>query len=64
MKKSDRPKGMFIGDEEIRERYPERADEIIADLDKNGRTQKGKATRPAEARYRPDVEARIKEMGL
>lgn len=49
--------GMFIDDAEIRERFPEDAAQIIADLDADPKTQKGKATRPAEARYRPAVDA-------
>lgn len=48
--------GMFIYDDEIRERFPEKADMIIAALDADHATQKNKATRPAEARYRPAVE--------
>jgi hypothetical protein len=49
--------GMFIFDDKIRERFPEKAEQIIAALEADPRTQKGKATRPAEARYRPAVEA-------
>lgn len=52
----DSNKGMFIDDIEIRERYGDKADAIIAALDAEPRTQKDKATRPKEARYRPAVE--------
>lgn len=48
--------GMFIDDIEIRERFPDKAEQIIAALDADPRTQKGKATRPPDARYRPAVE--------
>lgn len=48
--------GMFIYDDEIRERFPEKADMIIAALDADPHLQKDKATRPKEARYRPKVE--------
>lgn len=53
-------KGMFIDDAEIRELYPDKAEQIIAALNADPKTQKGKATRPAEARYRPAVEAWLK----
>lgn len=55
-----KPMGMFIGDDEIRERFPDEAASIIADLDADPATQKGKATRPAEARFRPAVEDYLK----
>lgn len=48
--------GMFIYDDEIRERYGDKAAAIIAALDADPKTQKDKATRPKEARYRPAVE--------
>jgi len=47
---------MFIYDEEIRERFGAEADQIIADLDADHKTQKNLATYPAEARYRPNVD--------
>ena len=52
-----RSNGMFIYDDEIRERFPAKAEQIIAVLDADHATQKGKATRPPEARFRPNVEA-------
>lgn len=50
-------KGMFIDDEEIRERFADKAEAIIASLNEIPSTQKDKATRPKEARYRPAVDA-------
>jgi len=47
---------MLIYDEEIRERAGADADSFIADLDAEHGTQKGLATYPKEARYRPAVE--------
>lgn len=46
---------MFIYDDEIKIRCPD-YERVIADLDADPRTQKGKATRPAEARFKPAVE--------
>lgn len=48
--------GMFIDDIQIRETYGGKADDIIAALDANSSTQKNKATRDPEARFRPKVE--------
>lgn len=56
-------KGMFIDDAEIRDRFPDKAEQIIAALDADTKTQKGKYTRPAEARYRPAVEAWLRANG-
>jgi hypothetical protein len=56
-----KPTGMFIYDDEIRERYGVEADAIIARLDADPATQKDKATRPAGARYRPAVEKALAE---
>lgn len=55
-KRETKRTGMFIDDAEIRERFGDEAEQIIADLDADLKTQKGKATRPAEARYRPAVD--------
>lgn len=55
--------GMFIEDAEIRERFPDKADAIIAALDELGTTQKNKATRPKEARYRPAVDVWLEANG-
>ncbi len=51
-----RRNGMFIEDAEIRERFPDKADAIIAALEELGTTKKNKATRPEGARYRPAVD--------
>ncbi len=48
--------GMFIYDAEIIEKHGAAA---LAPLDEDPRTQKGKGTRPAGARYRPDVEKKL-----
>lgn len=52
----DSNKGMFIDDPQIREDHGVEADQIIADLDADPSTQKGKATRHPEARFKPAVE--------
>jgi len=54
---------MFIEDAEIRERFPDKADAIIAALDELGTTQKNKATRPKEARFRPAVDVWLEANG-
>lgn len=53
---------MFIRDDELRARLGAEADAVIAALDADHKTQKGLATRPADARYRPAVEAKIKQL--
>lgn len=54
--------GMFIDDGEIRERCGDQADAVIATLDGAATTQKDKGTRPAGARYRPEVEKKLAEI--
>lgn len=54
---------MFITDAEIRERFPDKADAIIAALDELGTTQKNKASRPKDVRYRPAVDAWLNANG-
>lgn len=49
-------KSMFIYDDEIRERFGDEAEQIIADLDADPLTKKGYATWPAEARSKVHVE--------
>ena len=55
--------GMFIDDAEIRERFGDKADVIIAALDELGTTQKNKATRPVDARFRPAVDVWLEANG-
>ena len=58
-----RRNGMFITDDEIRARFGDKADAIIAALDELGTTQKNKATRPKEARCRPAVDVWLEANG-
>lgn len=51
--------GMFIGDEEIVEKCG--SADVLTALNEDPETQKGKATRPADARYRPAVEKKLAE---
>ncbi len=55
-----KPTGMLIGDDEIRERFPEEADAIIAELDKDRATQINDAMWKGK-RYRYAVEAWLTE---
>jgi hypothetical protein len=52
--------GMLIGDDEIRERFPEEANAIIAELDKDRATQTNEAMYRGK-RYRYAVEAWLTE---
>lgn len=54
---------MFITDDELRVRFADKADAIIAALDELGTTQKNKATRPKEARFRPAVDVWLEANG-
>lgn len=55
--------GMFITDTELRERFGIEAEIIIDKLDRDPKTQKGLATRPADVRYRPAVDEWLKANG-
>lgn len=64
-KKSEtrRASGMFIDDAEIRDRFGDKADAIIAALDSDRATQKNQATRPVDARFRPAVDIWLEANG-
>lgn len=54
---------MLIYDAELRERFGLDAEMMIDAMDRLPATQKGYATRPQEARYRPAVEEWLKANG-
>ena len=54
--------GMLIDDDELRRRYPDDAELVIDQLDRDPKTQLNETVWHGK-RYRPAVEAKLKEMG-